>query len=43
MIGEIGALGGGLMPNAMGLSKQYRGTYFWGFCRLRAAAPWWCC
>lgn len=31
MIGEIGALGGGFIPNAMGLSKQYFGTYFWGF------------
>jgi MFS transporter, NNP family, nitrate/nitrite transporter len=31
MIGEIGALGGGLIPNAMGLSKQYGGTYLWGF------------
>jgi NNP family nitrate/nitrite transporter-like MFS transporter len=31
MIGEIGALGGGLVPNAMGLSKQYLGTYSWGF------------
>ena len=31
MIGEIGALGGGLVPNAMGLSRQYTGTYFWGF------------
>ena len=31
MIGEIGALGGGLVPNAMGLSKQYTGTYMWGF------------
>ncbi len=31
MIGEIGALGGGLVPNAMGLSKQHTGTYFWGF------------
>lgn len=31
MIGEIGALGGGLVPNAMGLSKQYTGTYFWGY------------
>jgi MFS transporter, NNP family, nitrate/nitrite transporter len=31
MIGEIGALGGGLIPNAMGLSKQYTGTYLWGF------------
>lgn len=31
MIGEIGALGGGLVPNAMGLSKQFTGTYAWGF------------
>ena len=31
MIGEIGALGGGLVPNAMGLSKQYAGSYAWGF------------
>lgn len=31
MIGEIGALGGGLVPNAMGLSKQLTGTYLWGF------------
>jgi NNP family nitrate/nitrite transporter-like MFS transporter len=31
MIGEIGALGGGFLPNAMGLSKQYSGTYLWGF------------
>jgi len=31
MIGEIGALGGGFLPNAMGLSKQFTGTYFWGF------------
>jgi NNP family nitrate/nitrite transporter-like MFS transporter len=31
MIGEIGALGGGLVPNAMGLSKQYFGSYFYGF------------
>jgi NNP family nitrate/nitrite transporter-like MFS transporter len=31
MIGEIGALGGGLIPSAMGLSKQYTRTYFWGF------------
>lgn len=31
MIGEVGALGGGFIPNAMGLSKQYAGTYFWGF------------
>ena len=31
MIGEIGALGGGFLPNAMGLSKQYTSTYLWGF------------
>lgn len=31
MIGEIGALGGGLVPNLMGLSKQYAGSYLWGF------------
>jgi len=31
MIGEIGALGGGLVPNAMGLSKQHLGTFAWGF------------
>jgi MFS transporter, NNP family, nitrate/nitrite transporter len=31
MIGEIGALGGGVVTNAMGLSKQYTGTYKWGF------------
>jgi NNP family nitrate/nitrite transporter-like MFS transporter len=31
MIGEIGALGGGFLPNAMGYSKQHFGTYAWGF------------
>ncbi len=31
MIGEVGALGGGFIPNAMGLSKQYGGSYLWGF------------
>jgi len=31
MIGEIGALGGGFIPNAMGQSKQLSGSYFWGF------------
>jgi NNP family nitrate/nitrite transporter-like MFS transporter len=31
MIGEVGALGGGFLPNAMGLSKQHAGTYLWGF------------
>jgi MFS transporter, NNP family, nitrate/nitrite transporter len=38
MIGEIGALGGGFIPNAMGLSKQYLGTYFWGFATFAAVA-----
>lgn len=38
MIGEIGALGGGLIPNAMGLSKQYAGTYLWGFVLFAACA-----
>jgi MFS transporter, NNP family, nitrate/nitrite transporter len=28
---EIGALGGGFLPNAMGQSKQLAGTYLWGF------------
>jgi len=31
MIGEIGALGGGFLPNAMGQSKQFTGSYLWGF------------
>lgn len=31
MIGEIGALGGGLVPASMGLSRQYLGSYAWGF------------
>ena len=38
MIGEFGALGGGLVPNAMGLSKQYLGTYAWGFIIFAALA-----
>jgi MFS transporter, NNP family, nitrate/nitrite transporter len=38
MIGEIGALGGGLVPNAMGLSKQYTGSYFWGFALFAACS-----
>jgi NNP family nitrate/nitrite transporter-like MFS transporter len=39
MIGEIGALGGGFIPNAMGQSKQLGGTYLWGFvaCAVLAA------
>ena len=31
MIGEIGALGGGVVPNAMGLSKEHLGSYAAGF------------
>jgi NNP family nitrate/nitrite transporter-like MFS transporter len=38
MIGEIGALGGGFLPNAMGLSKQYSGSYLWGFVAFTALA-----
>ncbi|MCE1250826.1 MAG: MFS transporter [Comamonadaceae bacterium] len=38
MIGEIGALGGGLVPAAMGLSRQYLGSYLWGFIALAMLA-----
>jgi MFS transporter, NNP family, nitrate/nitrite transporter len=38
MIGEIGALGGAVVPNAMGLSKQYAGSYMWGFFLFAALA-----
>jgi len=31
MIGEIGALGGGLVPSTMGVGKQYLGSYSFGF------------
>ncbi len=31
MIGEIGALGGAILPNAMGLSKTYTGSFTTGF------------
>ncbi|AMO25217.1 nitrate/nitrite transporter [Ramlibacter solisilvae] len=31
MIGEVGALGGGLVPSTMGLTKQYLGSYAGGF------------
>ena len=31
LIGEIGALGGGFLPNIMGQSKQYFGTFSYGF------------
>ncbi|HEV7438479.1 MAG TPA: MFS transporter [Methylobacterium sp.] len=31
MIGEVGALGGAILPNVMGLSKQYTGSFAVGF------------
>jgi NNP family nitrate/nitrite transporter-like MFS transporter len=31
MIGEIGALGGAILPNAMGFSKEYTGSFGTGF------------
>ena len=36
MIGEIGALGGGFITNALGLSKQFTGSYASGFYALAA-------
>ncbi|HEY8356806.1 MAG TPA: MFS transporter, partial [Ramlibacter sp.] len=38
MIGEIGALGGGLVPSTMGLSRQYLGSYAYGFFVFAALA-----
>ena len=38
MIGEIGALGGGLVPSTMGLCRQYLGSYGWGFLIFAALA-----
>ena len=38
MIGEVGALGGGFLPNAMGQSKQHFDTYLWGFVAFAALA-----
>lgn len=38
MIGELGALGGGLVPNLMGISKQYTGSYLLGFACFAACA-----
>ena len=38
MIGEIGALGGGLIPNAMGISRQFSGTYLRGCGAIAACA-----
>ena len=31
LIGEVGALGGGFIPNIMGFSRQYLGSYRYGF------------
>jgi NNP family nitrate/nitrite transporter-like MFS transporter len=31
MIGEIGALGGGILPNLLGQAKQHTGSYTLGF------------
>ncbi|MCG2594022.1 MFS transporter [Ramlibacter sp. XY19] len=38
MIGEIGALGGGLVPSSMGLARQYLGSYAFGFLFFAALA-----
>ncbi|MBI5343981.1 MAG: MFS transporter, partial [Deltaproteobacteria bacterium] len=31
LVGEVGGLGGGLIPNVMGYSRQYLGRYHYGF------------
>ena len=38
MIGEIGAMGGSFIPNAMGISKQNTDSYIWGFLSFAALA-----
>ena len=38
MVGEIGALGGSILPNVMGLSKQYSGSFALGFVIYAAIA-----
>ncbi len=38
MIGEVGALGGGFLPNAMGLAKHHTGSYLGGFLAFTALA-----
>lgn len=38
MIGEIGALGGGILPNVLGLSKQKTGSFSTGFAAYAAFA-----
>jgi NNP family nitrate/nitrite transporter-like MFS transporter len=38
MIGEIGALGGGILPNVLGMSKQHTGSYRAGWIAYAALA-----
>jgi NNP family nitrate/nitrite transporter-like MFS transporter len=38
MIGEVGALGGGILPNVLGLSKQHTGSYQMGWICYAALA-----
>lgn len=38
LVGEIGALGGGLLPNAMGVSQKYVGNFSGGFAFFGALA-----
>jgi|SRR5579871_2870205 len=38
MIGEIGALGGGILPNLLGQTKQHTGSYAIGFIVYAALA-----
>ena len=38
MIGEIGALGGGILPNLLGQAKQHTGSYASGFVIYAALA-----
>ena len=38
MIGEIGALGGGILPNVLGMSKQHTGSYRLGWICYAALA-----
>ena len=38
MIGEIGALGGGILPNLLGMSKQHTGSYRLGWICYAALA-----
>ena len=40
MIGEVGALGGAILPNVMGLSKQYTGSFAYGSSATRSSRRW---